>query len=138
MPNTPRRLRDSPQRADAFNHHVTVACACEVEPLSESGQRDTANGLLHQGTPAEIAAELVHSLDFLETELRDLPERQRSMRAVFDYSWRLLSGQEQTVFQQLTVFRGGFTRKAAETVAGASLRMLMGLINKRFLLQATP
>ena len=88
-------------------------------------------------TPAEIADELARSLDFLETELRDLPERQRSMRAVFDHSWRLLSKPEQTVFQQLTVFRGGFTREAAEAVAEASLWVLMGLVNKS-LLQREP
>ena len=81
-------------------------------------------------TPAEIVDELAHNLDFLETELRDLPQRQRSMRAVFDHSWRLLSEPERDVFQQLTVFRGGFTRRAAETVTGASLRLLMSLVNK--------
>ncbi|MFN8371603.1 MAG: protein kinase [Anaerolineae bacterium] len=36
---------------------------------------------------AEIAAEIARSIDFLETEMRDIPERQRSIRAVFEYSW---------------------------------------------------
>ena len=39
----------------------------------------------------EIASEISKNLDFLETEMRDVPEQQRSVRAVFDHSWNLLS-----------------------------------------------
>jgi predicted ATPase len=88
-------------------------------------------------SPAEIASEIGQSLDFLEAELRDLPQRQRSMRAVFDRSWRLLSEREREVFQRLSVFRGGFTRQAASQVAGASLRELRALVGKS-LLQRDP
>jgi len=78
----------------------------------------------------EIASEIAKSLDFLETELGDVPDRQRSMRAVFDYTWKLLGPEEQKIFASLSVFRGGFTREAAEAVTGASLRNLAGLANK--------
>ena len=88
-------------------------------------------------TPAEIAAELARNLDFLASEAHDLPLRQRSMRAVFDTSWRLLTAVEQRVFQQLSVFRGSFTREAVQVVTGASLPVLIGLIHKSFL-QRTP
>ena len=64
---------------------------------------------------------------------RDLPERQRSMRAVFDYSWRMLGEAEQAVLMRLSIFQGGFTREAAEQVTGASLRALMSLMNKSLL-----
>jgi predicted ATPase len=84
-------------------------------------------------TPAEIGAEISRSLDFLETDLQDVPERQRSIRAVFDHSWKLLSEQEREVFQALSVFRGGFTREAAQEVANASLRDLMALVHKSLL-----
>ena len=67
-------------------------------------------------TPAEIAAEIEQSFDFLESDARDVPERQQSLRAVFDHSWRLLTEQEQAKFAQLSVFRGGFTRQAAQAV----------------------
>jgi len=87
-------------------------------------------------SPAEIAAEVRGSLDFLAAEQRDLPERQRSMRAAFDHSWRLLSEREQRVFAALSVFRGGFTRAAVLEVAGATLRDLMGLVNQSLLLRA--
>jgi predicted ATPase len=82
---------------------------------------------------AEIAAEIRQSLDFLETGLRDVPEHHRSLRAVFDYSWNLLSPEEQTIFAKLSIFRGGFTRQAAQAVTGASLRNLMALVNKSLL-----
>ncbi|MGD2078261.1 MAG: adenylate/guanylate cyclase domain-containing protein, partial [Chloroflexota bacterium] len=80
----------------------------------------------------EIAGEIGRSFDFLETELRDVPERQRSARAVFDYSWRLLSQRERDLFATLSIFRGGFTRVASQSVARASLRELANLANKSF------
>ncbi len=78
----------------------------------------------------EIADEIAKNLDFLETEMVDVPDRHRSLRAVFDYSWALLSPEERKTFLALSVFRGGFTREAAQAVAGASLRGLSILANK--------
>jgi len=46
----------------------------------------------------EIANEISRGLDFLETSLQDLPERQRSIRAVFDYSWNLLNSRNSAYF----------------------------------------
>ena len=82
---------------------------------------------------AEIAKEIGQNIDFLETSLSDVPERQRSMRGVFDHAWRLLTDGEQKVFQGLSVFRDGFTREAAQEVTGATLRELMGLVDKSLL-----
>ncbi len=79
---------------------------------------------------AEIVAEIENSLDFLTATARDVPERHRSMRAVFDHSWDLLSGEERSVMRRLAVFRGGFTRQAAENVAGATLALLTSLADK--------
>ena len=87
-------------------------------------------------SPAEIAREIEGSLDFLGATLRDLPERHRSMRVVFDRSWRRLSAKEQQVLAQLSVFRGGFSRQAAEQVAGASLPVLSTLVNRTLLRRA--
>lgn len=80
--------------------------------------------------PAEIVSEIQHDRDFLETDLRDLPERHRSLRAVFNYSWRLLREDDQRVLARLAVFRGGFTREAGEQVTGAKLRALLSLVNR--------
>jgi tetratricopeptide (TPR) repeat protein len=82
---------------------------------------------------AEIAAGLQQGLDFLETDMRDVPERHRSVRAAIDYSWHKLTEQERDIFAKLSVFRGGFTRQAAQAVAGANLRQLGRLVNKSFL-----
>ena len=84
-------------------------------------------------SPREIAEEISQSLDFLAAELRDLPERQRSMRAVFDHSWALLTEPERTALSGISIFRGGFTRDAAQAVAGTSIRVLATLINKSLL-----
>ena len=78
----------------------------------------------------DIADEIQSSVDFLAAELRDMPERQRSVRAVFDYAWKRLTSDEQRVFMQLSVFRGGFTRQAAQTVAGSRAQILQTLVNK--------
>ena len=88
-------------------------------------------------SPAEIADEIEQSLDFLETDLRAVPERQRSMRAVFDHSWSLLTERQREVCQALSVFRGGFTRQAAQRVVGATLRELKALVD-RSLVQRSP
>jgi predicted ATPase/DNA-binding SARP family transcriptional activator len=87
-------------------------------------------------SPAEIAQEIEGSLDVLSASLRDLPERHRSMRVVFDRSWQRLSAKEQQVLAQLSVFRGGFSRQAAEQVAGASLPVLSTLVNRTLLRRA--
>jgi predicted ATPase len=80
--------------------------------------------------PDEIAAEIGRNIDVLATERRDVPERQRSMRATFDHSWTMLAEREREVMRALSVFRGAFTRKAAQQVSGASLADLMALVNK--------
>jgi DNA-binding SARP family transcriptional activator/predicted ATPase len=85
----------------------------------------------------EIADEIEQGLDLLESALTDLPERQRSIRAVFDHSWSLLEEGERERLPYLSVFRGGFTRAAGEHVAGTSLRELTGLASKSLLHRTT-
>lgn len=85
---------------------------------------------------AEIAQEIEKSLDFLTVSLRSLPPRHRSLRALFDYSWDLLTPAEQKILVRLAVFRGGFTREAAAQVAAAGLPQLAALVD-RSLVQRT-
>ena len=82
---------------------------------------------------ANIAAELQQGFDFLATDMRDMPERHRSVRTAIDYSWQKLNEKEQAIFAKLSVFRGGFTREAAQSVAGANLGQLSRLVNKSLL-----
>lgn len=81
----------------------------------------------------EIAEEIERSMDFLSTAARDVPSRHRSLRAVFDHSWNLLSDEERRVMMRLSVFRGGFKREAAGEVAGATLQHLSALVQKSLL-----
>lgn len=96
---------------------------------------ELAAGWLEMLPLEEIVQEIEKSLDFLETDLRDVPERHRSLRAVADYSWNLLGEEEREVFLKLSVFRSGFEREAAQKVAGASLRNLTNLVNKSLLIR---
>jgi tetratricopeptide (TPR) repeat protein len=86
-------------------------------------------------SPQEIAVQMHGQHDFLETEMQDVPERQRSMRVVLQQAWELLSDQERETFASLSVFRGSFDRQAAQEVSGASLRTLMSLVNKSMLIR---
>lgn len=81
-------------------------------------------------SPEEIAAEIARGLDFLSLSSRDVAPRHRSMRAVIDHSWALLTEEERRVLGSMAIFRGGCTREAATTVAGASLPVLAGLLDK--------
>lgn len=69
---------------------------------------------------ADLATAIERNLDTLTTTYGDVAPPHRSMRAVFDHSWRLLTPGEQAVLRQLTVFRGGFSLAAAAAVAGAT------------------
>lgn len=81
----------------------------------------------------EIAAQIEEGIRWLVSSLRDLSPRHRSLHAVFDYGWRLLSEDERSLFRKLTVFRGGFQREAAAPVTGATLPLLAALVDKSWL-----
>lgn len=68
--------------------------------------------------PATLLARLDQALS-APSGARDLPERQRTMRATLDWSHDLLSEAERVLFRRLSVFAGGFSLEAAEEV-GAS------------------
>lgn len=81
----------------------------------------------------EIAQELEVSLDFLESNKFDVPQRHRSIKTVFDHSWELLTDEERHLLRKLSVFQGGFTREAAVAATGASLLLLSSLVDKSLL-----
>ena len=66
-------------------------------------------------------ADLVDRIDdrfrLLTTGGRAVDPRQQTLRQVVDWSYDLLSSEEQRVFRRLSVFAGGFDLAAAETVA---------------------
>lgn len=78
----------------------------------------------------ELAAELADNLHILETDLRDIPSDQRTLAAVFERSWRLLSPQSQILLARLAIFPASFSREAATTIADVSLITLKKLIDQ--------
>ncbi len=81
-------------------------------------------------TIEDIVAEIDRGLDLLESGMKDLPARQRSVRAVFQSTWEQLADAEQQAFRNLSVFRGGFSPEAARQVAEATPPILSGLVDR--------
>lgn len=128
-----RRMKPAFDLAAEGNAVVKICQLVDGMPL---GIELAATWLKFYGCP-QIIQEMQRSLDFLATTLRNLPARHRSMRAVFEHSWNLLSVSEQQVLQRLSIFRGGFDRAAAQWVAGATLSLLVALAEKS-LIQVAP
>jgi predicted ATPase/DNA-binding CsgD family transcriptional regulator len=66
--------------------------------------------------PEAMVARLGSRLELSIGGARDVPERQRTLRAALDWSHELLSPQERTLFARLSVFSGGRTLEAMEAV----------------------
>ncbi|GHO62172.1 hypothetical protein KSC_010640 [Ktedonobacter sp. SOSP1-52] len=121
-----RRIRGDFDLTEDRKSVVDICRLVEGMPLAI----ELAAGWLKTLQPADIAQEIQHNLNLLATRSRNLPERHRSIRIVFDHSWQLMTEHERDVFQRISIFRGGFTREAAQIVAGASLDTLAGLIDQ--------
>jgi len=83
---------------------------------------------------SELASRLRSGLDALDAAPRDVPRRQRTLTDTLEWSYALLEADEQRVFDMLAVFAGGCTLDAAQTVTGAALEALEGLVAKNLLL----
>lgn len=83
--------------------------------------------------PEDIARRLAQDWDFLVTTLRDMPPRHRSLRVVFEHSWRALSPELQRVYAALAVLRTPFDADTAARVAGATTRDLERLAQRSLL-----
>lgn len=91
---------------------------------------ELAAGWLKLFSVEQIVAALEHSLDLLTARNSDTPARHRSMRAVLEESWSLLSDLEQRALAGLAVFPASFSAEAAEAVVGAGLDLLASLVEK--------
>jgi predicted ATPase/DNA-binding SARP family transcriptional activator len=87
--------------------------------------------------PEQIAERLDNAFALLSTGSRTALPRQRTLRATIDWSYQLLSDAEKLLLQRLSVFAGGFTLDAAETVcadqrlpAGEVLDVLTRLVDR--------
>jgi predicted ATPase/DNA-binding CsgD family transcriptional regulator len=125
-----RRVRpDYELNAYDVPHIIQVCNLVEGMPLG----LELAAGWMDVLNTDKIAAEIQRCTTFLESELRDIPERHRSIRATFQRSWEGLTESEQDTMKWLSIFRGGFRQEAAESVALADIRRLKRLVNKSLL-----
>jgi predicted ATPase/DNA-binding SARP family transcriptional activator len=81
-------------------------------------------------SPAALLTRLDRALDTLAAGPHDRGDRQRTLRSTIAWSYDLLEERLQLVFKHLSVFAGGFTFDAAESVAGASLDDLDALVSQ--------
>jgi predicted ATPase/class 3 adenylate cyclase len=86
-------------------------------------------------SPNEIAQRLDDAVGALASGASDAPARQQTLRATIDWSHDLLSDAEKQCFERFAVFAGGATVKAAETITGADLDTLDGLVAKSLLVR---
>src|SRR6266498_4781015 len=114
---------------DLANEHESIIRICMMTaglPLAIELAASWLKGL----SVTHIAQEIQRNLDFLSTTTRNVEQRHRSMRAVFDQSWTLLPENERVIFAGMSIFRGSFDNGAAEHVAAASLSILAALVEK--------
>jgi predicted ATPase/DNA-binding SARP family transcriptional activator len=92
----------SPEEAQTI---AAICCRLEGMPLAI----ELAASWIRSMPLRALAAEVENGLLRLETPLRNVPPRHRSMAAVFDQSWGLLTERERAILRGLSVFRGGAT-----------------------------
>jgi predicted ATPase/DNA-binding SARP family transcriptional activator len=155
LPLTGMRVEEDPT-SDAFAASDPVRLFLEAAhrtrsdfTFADDDRRSLAELLqLVDGLPLgiELAAAWVGALDLpsiveelrssrltLGNPMRDAPGHHASLEAALAYSWRSLPSEQVSAFEALSVFRGGFTRGAAQDVAGASLATVRLFLDKSLL-----
>ncbi len=121
---------DSERRSIARICHTLAGHALAIE---------LAASWSHVLSCAEIEGELARGAALLAGASQDLPERHRTIGAVLESTWALLTPAEQRALRALAVLPGNFQVETAEAVAGeggprlATLTTLAGLVNKGLL-----
>ena len=126
--------------------HAAVSLFCEraqLEPTNEISELcsrldnlplavELAAGRTTALSPAQILERLSQQLDLLKGG-RDADPRQQTLRATIEWSYELLSEDEQQLFHRISVFAGGGTLEAFEEVCGGDLDTLQSLVEKSLL-----
>ena len=120
--------RASAVRSDfAPNGEVAEICRrLDGLPLAVELAAARANVL----SPAAMLARLERRLPLLTGGARDLPMRQRTLRATIEWSHDLLDSDEQQLFARLAVFAGSFALEAAEQICETDVETLASLVDK--------
>jgi predicted ATPase/DNA-binding XRE family transcriptional regulator len=80
--------------------------------------------------PASLLDQLDRQFLLTADGMQDAEPRHRTLNAAVEWSYHLLTAEEQAVFSRLSVFAGGFDLEAAGAVAGAALSTLAALVDK--------
>ncbi len=115
--------------ADNAPHLIRICRALAGMPLA----LEMAGSWLNLFTPAQLVAQIEQNLDFLVATRNDMPERHRSLRAVFDYALAQLNSAERELLGQLTVFHGSFSMHAIIAILPASPLAISKLIDHALL-----
>jgi predicted ATPase/class 3 adenylate cyclase len=90
-------------------------------------------------SPQALLARLVQRLPLLGGASRDVPARQRTLRDTIAWSYDMLPERQRELFARLSVFAGGFTLAAAESICadalGDTFEGVASLVNKSLLRQ---
>ena len=113
---------DRAQAADA-RFHLTPANAQDLARICDALDGvplaiELAAACIRVLTPSAMLEKLHHVFPLLTTSDRDMPERQRTIRATVEWSIDLLGPEAQELFVRLGVFVGDFSLEAVEAVAG--------------------
>jgi predicted ATPase len=114
------------------DHATAVAAICERTaglPLAI----ELAAARVATLSPAEIAERMAAGALDLPHDLRDTPDRHRSLRATLGWSYRLLTDAERAAFDRFAVFVGGATPTMGEAVTDAPPAVLEGLVSQSML-----
>ncbi len=135
------------QRTKAINHRFEpspdnikdIAQICiKLDGLPLAIELAAARGKLL--TPKSLLARLTDRLDILATTTVDIPKRQKTIRDAISWSYDLLNADEKQLFMRLSIFQGGSSLEACETICSGDLEIdvidgLTSLINKSLVIQ---
>lgn len=113
-------------QATCLQHLMQICHLVEGHPLAIEMAADLSSHYSWR----EIAEALQRNLDILHTTQRGRPQRQRSLTALFEDGWQLLTPLEQATVVGLSVFADTFSRTAAIAVTASQPEILMALVNK--------
>ena len=117
---------------DETSQRESIAKICEFVECSPLAI-ELAAGWIRMMNTKSILRELPRDPAFLQTDFPDIPERQRSMFIVFNYTWGILTDEEQELLAKLSIFQGNFSVQAVREILAINMRRLAGLVDKTLL-----
>ena len=106
-----------------------IICICQAVEGIPLGIELAAPAVLEYGHE-NIASRILQDFGSFSSTAVNIHPRHRSLRAAFEVSWNLLSEEEKELLSFLSVFKGGFDRKAAIAICNATSKLLSSLISK--------